>query len=242
MTDSRISREIKHGRLLSSRGAGSVWNWESPAGRLRRDRRSVMLAGHIKTGMSVLELGCGTGYFTKSIPRDGNRIAAVDVSRELLASAKQNVPSKEVRFLRADACGLPFGDKSFHSVIGSSVLHHLDIKRALPEIFRVLRPKGTIVFTEPNMLNPQILVQKNVPFIKRMFGDSPDETAFVRTFLKKRLSQSGFCNIKITPFDFLHPMVPAMLLPVALPLCTFLENVPLLKEIAGSLEIRASRP
>jgi hypothetical protein len=42
-----------------------------------------------------------------------------------------------------------------------------------------LKSGGTIYFTEPNMLNPQIAIQKNVSWVKRKLGDSPDETAFL---------------------------------------------------------------
>ena len=53
-------------------------------------------------------------------------------------------------------------------------MHHLNVKKALVEFYRVLKPGGTIYFTEPNMLNPIIAVQKNIPFIKKLMGDTPD--------------------------------------------------------------------
>ena len=31
----RIAKEIQHGRFLAAHGAGEIWNWESPAGKLR---------------------------------------------------------------------------------------------------------------------------------------------------------------------------------------------------------------
>ena len=60
-----------------------------------------------------------------------------------------------------------------------------EIEEALRDIYRVLKPGGTIYFTEPNMLNPQIAMQKNIPWIKRKLGDSPDETAFFRWPLRR---------------------------------------------------------
>ena len=67
----RIHREIEHGRFLAEHGAGEIWNWESPAGKLRWTRRVKMLSNHLEPGMRVLELGCGTGYFTRELARSG---------------------------------------------------------------------------------------------------------------------------------------------------------------------------
>jgi ubiquinone/menaquinone biosynthesis C-methylase UbiE len=242
MTDDRLKNEIEHGKLLSESGAGEVWNWESPAGKLRWQRRVKMLTSHLQPDMKVLELGCGTGYFTKEAAKSGAKITAIDISAELLEEAKQEVTSDNVEFKVENAYKMTFEDNSFDAVIGSSVLHHLEIDNALKEIFRVLRPGGTIHFTEPNMLNPQIAIQKNIPYIKRKLGDSPDETAFFSWSLKKKMQNHGFTQIKIKPFDFLHPSIPKLMLPIMRPFCSALEKIPLLSSIAGSLYISAKRP
>jgi SAM-dependent methyltransferase len=115
----------------------------------------------------------------------------------------------------------------------------LEIESALREIRRVLKPEGSIYFTEPNMMNPQIAVQKNVPAIKQRLGGSPDERAFFRWPLKRRLERAGFRAVRIEPFDFLHPRIPPSWIPMIQNLGCFLEKMPLLREIAGSLYIRA---
>ncbi len=111
-----------------------------------------------------------------------------------------------------NAYELSYPDAVFDSVVGSSVLHHLEIEEALREIYRVLKPGGTIYFTEPNMLNPQIAIQKNVPWVKRKLGDSPDETAFFRWPLRRLLEETGYRDVRIDPFDFLHPKTPVALI------------------------------
>jgi len=101
----------------------------------------------------------------------------------------------------------------------------------------VLRPNGTIFFTEPNMLNPQIAIQKNVPWVKRKLGDSPDETAFFRRPLRRLLEVTGFRDVRINSFDFLHPKTPTALISGVSAVGRFLESVPVLSEFAGSLYI-----
>jgi SAM-dependent methyltransferase len=127
----------------------------------------------------------------------------------------------------------------FDSVVGSSVLHHLEIEDAIRDIYRVLKPEGTIYFTEPNMLNPQIAIQKNIPWIKRKLGDSPEETAFFRWPLQRLLERTGYRHVRIDPFDFLHPKTPVALIDQVKAFGRFLENVPVISEFAGSLYIRA---
>jgi SAM-dependent methyltransferase len=237
--EGRIVREIQHGRFLAEHGAGEIWNWESPAGKLRWARRVKMLGEHLGPGMTVLELGCGTGYFTRELACSGADIVAIDVSPELLEIATWNRSAPNVRYELQNAYALSYPDAAFHSVVGSSVLHHLEIAGALREIYRVLKPDGEIYFTEPNMLNPQIAIQKNVPWIKRKLGDSPDETAFFRWPLRRLLEQTGYRRVRIEPFDFLHPRTPAPLIGGVNALGRFLESMPVISEFAGSLYIRA---
>jgi SAM-dependent methyltransferase len=237
--EERIAKEVEHGRFLAQHGAGEIWNWEGPAGKLRWARRVKMLSNHLRSGMGVLELGCGTGYFTRELARSGADIVAIDVSPELLEIAEADCPAENVRYEAQNACALTYPNDVFDSVVGSSVLHHLEINEALREIYRVLKPGGTIYFTEPNMLNPQIAVQKNVPWVKRKLGDSPDETAFFRWPLRRLLKQTGFRDVRIDPFDFLHPKTPGFLVNRLNGLGRFLENMPVISEFAGSLYVRA---
>ncbi len=89
------------------------------------------------------------------------KIVAVDISRELLDKTKaKGLFTEQVQFLesRFEDCDL-IGP--FIAVIGSSALYHLEIIPALATIYELLRPNGILSFAEPNMLNPQIAIQKN---------------------------------------------------------------------------------
>jgi len=239
MIDTRIANEIVHGKYLSLHGAGEIWNWESPAGQVRWQRRVKILTHAIKDSYKVLELGCGTGYFTKEIVSSGASITAIDISPDLLITAKTIVNSPNVQFIEENAYAMKFPNETFDVVVGSSVLHHLDITKAISEMYRVLKKGGFICFTEPNMVNPQIALQKNIPWLKRKLGDSPDETAFFRWSLQRKLKKAGFNQIKVRPFDFLHPAIPPALIRPVSSIGLFVEKLPLMREIAGSLIIEA---
>jgi len=239
--DKRLINEIEHGKFLIKKGAGEIWNWETPAGKLRWKRRVNMLSFSLRSDQSVLEIGCGTGYFTKELIKTGACITSIDISPNLIEEAINKIHSKNIKFKIENAYEMSFDNNSFDAVIGSSVLHHLDVDKALQEIYRVLKPGGTICFTEPNMMNPQILIQKNIPAVKRKLGDSPDETAFFKWALRKKLKKYLFREVKVVPFDFLHPLTPPYLINFIEKVSYFLERAPLLKEIAGSLYIYAKK-
>jgi 2-polyprenyl-3-methyl-5-hydroxy-6-metoxy-1,4-benzoquinol methylase len=244
MTATRVEREIQHGVFLASHDAEHVWGWGSPAGKVRMARRARFIAegAGLKPGAVALEVGCGTGNFTAVFAESGARIVAVDVSPALLElAARRNLPEDQVTFLckRFEDCDV---EGPFDAVIGSSILHHLDMAEALTRIYQLLKPGGVISFAEPNMLNPQIFLQKNVPWIKQRLGDSPDETAIVRWSLAKQLRRMGFEDVSITPFDWLHPVTPSPLIGAVSALGRALEWLPLAREFAGSVYLRARRP
>lgn len=239
----RAEREIAHGRRLALGDPEATWGWGTPAGQLRARRRAALIAhgANLGPGMRALEIGCGTGLFTAMFAQTGACLVAVDISADLLQKARERgLPPDKVQFLekRFEDCV----DGPFDAVIGSSVLHHLDLEAALGKIHDLLKPGGVMSFAEPNMLNPQIAFQKNVPWIKARLGDSPDETAFVRWRLRRLLLDMGFENPQITPFDWLHPATPAPLIGLVRGLGGWLERTPILRELAGSLYIRAYRP
>jgi ubiquinone/menaquinone biosynthesis C-methylase UbiE len=238
----RLQAEIEHGKKIAE-NAEEVWNWETGAGKVRADKRSKHIANflHLKLDNKVLEIGCGTGLFTDKISKLGGttNILATDLSPDLIEKAKEKYP--HLNFEVGDAMNIEQPDGSFDAIFGNSIVHHLDFDLFLNEMFRLLKPGGKMCFAEPNMLNPQIFVQKNIPFIKKWLGDSPDESAINRFSFKKQLLKKGFHNVQVFPFDFLHPSIPKALINPINFISNQLERIPLIKEIGGSVIIYAEK-
>lgn len=237
----RLSNETQHGEFIKQYGE-EIWNWSSPAGKRRWARRCRLFKEFIgDTRSRVLEVGCGTGLFTEALARTDNTILAIDISDALIMKAKERVSSANVAFIVGNACETELESASLDFVLGSSSLHHLEVDNALKEFIRILKPGGGMLFTEPNMLNPQVALTKNVPFIKRRAGDSPDETAFFRWRIAEMLRGAGFVDVLAEPFDFLHPRTPAWLLDPMERWAARVEKTPLIRELAGSLTIQCRK-
>jgi SAM-dependent methyltransferase len=239
--DERLLNEKRHGEFIREHGE-KIWNWSSPAGRRRWARRCRLFKEFIGNHRSrVLEVGCGTGLFTEELAHTDNTIVAIDISEALIMKAKERVSSANINFIVGNACETEFASGSLDFVVGSSSLHHLEVDCALKEFIRVLKPGGGMMFTEPNMMNPQVAMVKNVAFIKRSAGDSPDETAFFRWRMAEKLRGVGFVDVLVEPFDFLHPRTPARLLNLTERWAAMVEKTPLIRELAGSLIIQCRK-
>ena len=240
----RLAREIEHHRDIAGQ-AEVIWNWNSPSGRRRAERRArlfIELAG-LAPGGRALELGCGTGLFVEKVAACGVSVTGIDLSPDLLAAARaRSARLPNVALTSGNAELLPYPADTFDAVYGSSVLHHLDLDRALREVARVLKPGGRVVFTEPNIVNPQVALMFHLGLTKRYFGVSPDEMAFSRFRAARALREAGLASERVLPFDFLHPATPAFLLDAVAGLGGLVEKTPLAREIAGSLLLTARKP
>ncbi len=98
--------------------------------------------------LPVLAVGTGTGSNLRLLRDLGfERIAGLDASAEAIRHcAAKGLPSVQ----QGDICRMPFAEKSFHLVLATDVLEHVDDDgAALAEIRRVLVPGGYALITVP---------------------------------------------------------------------------------------------
>jgi SAM-dependent methyltransferase len=100
-------------------------------------------------GKDVVELGCGTAYFSAWLAKRGARPVGVDITPAQLATARRMLAETGIEFplIEADAADIPLPDASFDlalSEYGASIW--VDPEKWIPEAHRLLRLGGELVF------------------------------------------------------------------------------------------------
>ena len=101
---------------------------------------------NLQAGSKVLDVGCAKGFMLHDLIQliPGIEVAGIDISSYAIANAIESV-SPYIKV--ADACSLPYPDKSFDVVISINTIHNLeknDLAKALQEIQRVSNNKSFI--------------------------------------------------------------------------------------------------
>jgi ubiquinone/menaquinone biosynthesis C-methylase UbiE len=120
--------------------------------------RTIVERSGIAPGMTVMELGCGSGAYTTYMARavgEQGKLYAVDIQPAMLRQLErklartENQDIRNVELKEASAYELPFADDFFDLVYMVTVLMEIPDKgRALREVKRVLRPGGILAVTE----------------------------------------------------------------------------------------------
>jgi len=102
----------------------------------------------------ILDVGCGGGILTNEIASAGFETMGIDIAKNSLQAARQNANQRgisSVKYSYGSAYSIPFADASFDVVLISDVLEHLlDLRTAISEIRRVLKPNGILLFDTIN--------------------------------------------------------------------------------------------
>ena len=95
----------------------------------------------------VLDAACGTGRHSLWLAAQGHTVVGIDASPDMLAKARAKLP--DARFEQGELTALPLPDASVDAALCALALVHLpDLRPALSELARVVRPGGRIVISD----------------------------------------------------------------------------------------------
>jgi SAM-dependent methyltransferase len=127
----------------------------------RQVDRLVAFAG-LAAGERVLDVGCGMGRYTFALADRGLAVEGLDLSEALLERLREfDAGRYRIPLHCADVLDPPDElHERFDAVVGFFTLHHLhDLTGCLCAMRSLLRPKGRVVFLEPNPLNALYYIQ-----------------------------------------------------------------------------------
>jgi SAM-dependent methyltransferase len=150
----------------------------------------------------VLDFAAGTCWASELLSRLGVRTIAVDLSVEMMRRGRTRLSADSRLVFRDDAAfvtargqALPFVAGSFDGVLCMNALHHLpSYASALREIYRVLKPGGRAVFSEPGTAHA---LQPLSRF--RMREESVIEKSVSLPLVHRLAVDAGFSRMRVVP-------------------------------------------
>jgi 2-polyprenyl-6-hydroxyphenyl methylase/3-demethylubiquinone-9 3-methyltransferase len=133
----------------------------------------------------VLDVGCGAGFLSNDLVREGFEVIGLDASKSSIEVAARRDATGRAQYVLGDALHMPFSDAAFDVVCAMDFLEHVEEPgQAIAEIARVLKPGGTFFFHTFNR-NPLawLVIIKGVEWFVR---HTPERMHILRLFIKPR--------------------------------------------------------
>ena len=106
-----------------------------------------------KKNLKILDVGCGTGFFTILLAKEGHEVTGIDLTPDMIAHAKELAEEENTvcRFAVMDAENPDFPDEEFDVIVSRNLTWTLpDAEHAYQEWFRVLKPGGVMINLDAN--------------------------------------------------------------------------------------------
>jgi ubiquinone/menaquinone biosynthesis C-methylase UbiE len=140
----------------------------------------ILKGADIHPGQTVLELGCGTGFFTTTVAQlIGNQgsLIAMDIlpaSVETVSKKVQAADLENVRVIKGDALNTKLDDESMDTVLLFGVIPApmLPLDRLLPEMHRILKPGGIMAVWPSSWVTQSISQSGLFTFVSKRNGVS----------------------------------------------------------------------
>jgi len=148
----------------------------------------------LSPGNKILDAGCGGGRDTKLLHDKGLDSIGLDLSSGLIKVARKKYPN--INFVEGSFLDLPFGNDSFDGIWAHASLLHLetvgDVKKALSEFQRVLKPNGVM----HTLVKAQTGLEKTAIVSDRTSGHERFFQYFTQDEIATLLREAGFAEIK----------------------------------------------
>ena len=117
---------------------------------------TIFSTAAIGPGAAVLEIGCGTGQFTRQLAGRALDVTAIDIGAAMVAAARRNVADPGARF---QVCSFEdfTGSGPFDLIVSATAFHWIDPAIGLAKAARLLRPGGWLALLATGERYPEPL-------------------------------------------------------------------------------------
>lgn len=91
-----------------------------------------------------LDIGCGTGEFTKRLSKKVSKVTGIDISPVMLQEAVKRNSGDNIEYRKVDFDVIE-EDTMYDYIVSIATFHHLNLETALPKINRMLKPGGKLL-------------------------------------------------------------------------------------------------
>jgi ubiquinone/menaquinone biosynthesis methyltransferase len=150
---------------------------------------------NIQIADNIIDVGSGTGDLINLILKKNlkNDLYSVDLNNEMLIYGKARFNNRKIKFVKANAENLPFKDNYFDKYIISFCLRNVtNIKKALGEAFRVLKPGGVfycLEFSKPESYVISSLYKNYKKYIIPFIGEKITKNREAYKYLEESIDQ-----------------------------------------------------
>jgi ubiquinone/menaquinone biosynthesis C-methylase UbiE len=168
----------------------SYWNENSQSMWDKGSRKSIIpfLKQYLSEGSKVTDIGCGDGYGSYKLYKEGFEVVGVDISNEMIARAKEREVPDELTFTQGDIKELPFGDNTFDAIMAINSLEWTKLpSQSLQELTRILKPNGILCI---GILGPTAMPRVNS--YPRLYGEEVICNTMMPWEFRKLAEQTGY--------------------------------------------------
>lgn len=176
----------------------------SPSLSNKKEIEQIIKLLDLPLGAKIVDFGCGSGRITIPLLKKGYDVLGVDISCESLTSLDQFYKKNRQTgwgklFLSTT---LPLKEK-YDAVVGADILHHISISKYSSVFKQILKPKGKILFSEPNAFH---LLWYAFIFVNLDWSIEKGILQCTPIYLNDTFKKSGFDKVRVYGHGFLPTM------------------------------------
>lgn len=181
----------------------AISGWSSNGLRVRQEQYFRLFAEYHSGQGLILDLGCGSGFYTRTLRGGNHDVVGIDYSFNAVKEATKRDRETGGKYVCGDIYSLPFKDRTFTHVLCIGLFQSLSKSElALAELNRIMTPEAVLIIDTLNWLYLRNLVESSLNRTEYLILDGqrvPRLATYKPPAFKRQLTRIGFEVLGIRP-------------------------------------------